>query len=97
MAVYLLHFDKPFGHAKHYLGYSRDDRLHQRIDEHYNATPGDGKGHRLMQVIRQAGISFTVARIWPTGDRALERRMKNSGHSRRCPICQGKETHAVTV
>lgn len=88
MAVYLLHFDRPYGHAKHYMGYAADDRMHARIDEHYNATPGDGRNHRLMQVIKQAGISFTLARVWPNADRRTERRMKDGHAARRCPICR---------
>lgn len=74
MAVYLLHFDRPYKHAKHYLGFARDvPAMHARIDKHYAASPGDGKGHRLMQVVRAAGISFTLARVWPDGTRADER------------------------
>lgn len=88
MAVYLLHFDRPYKHAKHYAGWAEDDRVHARIDEHYAATPSDGKRHRLMVVVRAAGISFTLARLWPTGDRALEKRLKQRGMSRACPICR---------
>jgi hypothetical protein len=94
MAVYLLHFDRPYRHARHYLGYSRDlQTMHERIDAHYNATPGDGKSHRLMQVIREAGISFTLARVWPEGTREDERRMKQRGHARRCPLCREMTPH----
>jgi len=88
MAVYLLHFDRPFGHARHYLGYARDAVLHERIDRHYAASLGDGKRHRLMQHVRAAGISFTLARVWWRADRAKERAMKSNGHARRCPICR---------
>lgn len=88
MAVYLLHFDRPYAHARHYLGYADDAKLHERIDAHYNATPGDTHHHRLMQVIRAAGISFTLARVWPGADRTKERQMKTRGHTRRCPICR---------
>lgn len=88
MAVYLLHFDRPYMHAKHYAGYAADDRLHQRIDEHYDARPGDGRHHRLMQVVRAAGISFTLARVWPEGTRQKERALKTCGLTRVCPICR---------
>lgn len=94
MAVYLLHFDRPYHHAKHYMGFAKDSRMHERIDAHYNASPGDTHHHRLMQVIKQAGISFTLARVWPHATRHDERRMKQSGHSRRCPICkESQQTH----
>lgn len=99
MAVYLLHFDRPYRHAKHYMGYARDvDALHARVDAHYNATPGDGKHHRLMQVIREAGISFTLARVWPDATREDERRWKGRSHAARCPICResAKSLHQLT-
>lgn len=90
MAVYLLHFDRPFKHARHYVGFAADDRVHERIDEHYAATLGDGKHHRLMQHVRAAGISFTLARLWPAGDRAKERALKHRGKARACPICRAE-------
>lgn len=88
MAVYLLHFDRPYRHARHYVGYADDGKLHQRIDAHYNATPGDGKNHRLMQVIRAAGISFTLARVWPGANRQKEKAIKKSSRARACPLCR---------
>lgn len=96
MAVYLLHFDRPYKHARHYLGFAEDvERLHARVDAHYAATPGDGQHHRLMQVVRAAGISFTLARIWPTATRVDERRFKIDGHARRrCPICREERQRA---
>jgi hypothetical protein len=97
VALYLLHFDRPFRHAKHYLGYAVDvPAVHARVDMHYAATVGDGKHHRLMQHVRAAGISFTLARVWPDATRADERRKKQRGHSRACPICrdQQKVSHA---
>ena len=49
----------------------------------------NGTGARLMEVVSAAGIGFTVARTWPDGDRAKERRLKNSGSaSRYCPMCR---------
>lgn len=87
MAVYLLHFDRPLKHAKHYVGYADDAKLHERIDAHYNATPGDGHHHRLMQVLRAEGISFTLARVWHGADRRKERALKQRGKARACPMC----------
>lgn len=89
MALYLLHFDRPYKHARHYLGYAADvPTMHWRINKHYAASPRDGQHHRLMQAIRQAGISFTLARVWPEGTRADEKRKKTNGHARRCPLCR---------
>jgi predicted GIY-YIG superfamily endonuclease len=83
--VYLLHFTESYRHAKHYTGYARDERaLERRLRHHRN-----GSGARLMQVVTEAGIGFTVARTWPDGDRDKERRLKRSGGaSRYCPVCR---------
>jgi predicted GIY-YIG superfamily endonuclease len=80
--VYLLHFDQRYEHAGHYTGWA--DNLDQRLAAHQR-----GAGARLVEVITQAGISFRLARIWPSASRARERQLKNSGGaSRYCPICQ---------
>lgn len=81
--VYLLHFDRPYRHAAHYIGWTQD--LEARLREHQCGT-----GARLVEVAVNAGISFELARTWP-GDRFLERRIKNlkSGRSV-CPICAPK-------
>lgn len=47
-----------------------------------------GLGARLLAVIRDAGISFTVARTWTPATRARERQIKiQGGLSRSCPEC----------
>lgn len=80
MTVYLIHFDHPYHHARHYLGYA--DNLAARLHEHIQ-----GNGARLMEVIALAGIGWQVARTWQ-GDRKLERRLKNWHKSPDlCPIC----------
>jgi hypothetical protein len=68
MTVYLLHFNEPCCHARHYLG-STDD-LDNRLQEHRT-----GQGARLTQVIHDAGISFILARTWE-GGRDLERKKR---------------------
>jgi predicted GIY-YIG superfamily endonuclease len=78
--VYLLHFDSAYEHARHYTGWATD--LKSRLAEH-NA----GHGARLLAVIKQAGIGWSLARTW-TGPRARERQLKRQGGaSRRCPLC----------
>lgn len=81
--VYLIHFDRPLHHARHYLGCTSGS-LEERLERH--AT---GRGARLMQVVQQAGIPWRLARTW-AGDRALERRLKafKNAPSRLCPICR---------
>lgn len=79
--VYLLHFDTPFGHARHYTGWAHD--LPRRLAQH-----AGGRGARLTEVVQAAGIGWTLARTWPDADRGFERRLKNQGGaSRRCPAC----------
>lgn len=78
--VYLLHFDRPYRHAAHYTGWTAD--LLRRLDEHTH-----GRGARLLTVITEAGIGFTLARTWP-GSRSRERALKRQGGAaRRCPLC----------
>lgn len=80
MTVYLIHFDTPYKHARHYLGYAED--LAERIERHRK-----GNGSRLMQVIGAAGIAWQLVRVWP-GDRKLERQLKNQKNAPRlCPVC----------
>lgn len=87
MAVYLLHFDRPYHHARHYMGFTTD--LEARLALH--AKPDNSSHHRLMQVIYAAGIGFQLARVWPDGDRALERTLKRRKMAPRlCPLCQRK-------
>ena len=48
--VYLLHFARPFKHARHYVGYS--ELLPQRLAHHSKGT-----GARLMAAVSEAGIA----------------------------------------
>ena len=80
--VYLLHFEKPLAHAKHYIGYT--ENLPTRIEEH---RKGRSKV-RIMQVLFQKGIGFYLARVWKA-DRDFERHLKNCRDTtKRCPICK---------
>jgi predicted GIY-YIG superfamily endonuclease len=83
--VYLIHFDRPYRHARHYTGWTRDETtLPRRVSHHRK-----GSGARLLQVVAAAGIGFKVVRTWPDGDRNKERRLKRSGGaSRYCPVCR---------
>jgi predicted GIY-YIG superfamily endonuclease len=78
--IYLLHFERPYRHARHYTGWALN--LDQRLARH--AT---GHGARLLTVITDAGISWQLARTW-TGTRTTERAIKRQGGAaRRCPLC----------
>ncbi|TYC15822.1 endonuclease [Actinomadura syzygii] len=79
-AVYLLHFDRPYKHAKHYIGWTTD--LPARLAAH-----STGHGARLLAVVNAAGIGWQPACTWP-GTRTRERQIKRQGGaSRCCPVC----------
>jgi hypothetical protein len=81
--VYLIHFNRAYKHARHYLGFS--ENLDKRITDHLC-----GMGARLMEVVSLARIEWKVVRTWP-GDRKLERRLKNAHNTPRlCPVCNPK-------
>ncbi len=90
--VYLLHFDTPLGtvgrgSASHYLGYTSN--LKHRLLEHEAGT----SQARIVQVLRQRGGTFRLARTW-RGTRTYERRLKKNGHfNLLCPICKEQRNH----
>jgi predicted GIY-YIG superfamily endonuclease len=90
--IYLLHFDQPYRHAQHYLGYA--DNIERRIAEHRA-----GRGAKLTAAVVAAGIEFRVVRTWP-GDREEERRLKGKRSKRvalRCPVCHPPKRAARPV
>ncbi len=83
--VYLLHFDKPYRHARHYLGSTND--LDGRLARHR-----EGNGARLIQVVTEAGIGFSLAKLWVFDTekeaRVFERGMKKRKNTPQfCPLC----------
>ena len=79
--VYLLHFDTPLHHAQHYMGFT--DNLEARLLHHRGGT-----GARLMEVLREHNIGFSLVRTWD-GDRNKERRLKKWKNGRQlCPVCR---------
>jgi predicted GIY-YIG superfamily endonuclease len=78
--VYLIHFDRPFGHAQHYLGWALD--LPTRIKHHRRST-----GSRLLAVVNEAGIGWRVVRTWQGGRDVEARKKKQGGRARHCPVC----------
>jgi len=82
--VYILHFEEPYYHARHYVGYTEDTG--RRFKEHFNCH---SSGSPLIQAALEAGIKITVSRIYFDGGRELERKIKKSHHTHRfCPICK---------
>jgi hypothetical protein len=94
--VYLIHFPRPYRHAKHYLGWTERE-LDARLEEHVK-----GQGSPLVYAMcQQEGITTVerlrelVARTWEA-DRHTERSIKNrGGKSKSCPVCQATERRAA--
>ena len=81
--VYLLHFSRPFGHAQHYIGFSRevDGRLEEQLR---------GNGAQLVRRVIEAGIEITLAKEWEGVPLTFEYQLKNRGGARKyCPVCLG--------
>jgi predicted GIY-YIG superfamily endonuclease len=84
--VYLLHFDRPFHHARHYIGYTQRDDVAERLAEHVA-----GRGANLVKHAINAGITVVIARVWQNVSRGTERKKKNQGGAARiCPICKAE-------
>jgi len=77
--IYMLHFSQPYKHARHYVGWTED--LLDRLDRH-----ASGHGARLIAVITQAGIGFTLVRLCE-GTRRTERAIEHHGDG---GLCFGK-------
>lgn len=89
--IYLLHFEKPFKHARHYLGWTEGDSVQARLDRHRA-----GNGSKLVAAVVKAGIDFKVARLWH-GTRHDERALKKSKNVPKfCLICR-EETQVKEI
>jgi predicted GIY-YIG superfamily endonuclease len=86
--VYILHFNVPIAHARHYTGYCKD--IARRLAQHRMGRDGKHGGARLTQVACERGIDFQLVYLEP-GTRADERRLKRAKNAPRlCPICNKK-------
>ena len=84
--MYLVHFSRPYYHARHYLGFALD--LHRRLARHRR-----GEGSPLLAAVVDDGIELNLARTWCKVTRALERRGHRSPRRRFCPICNGPRAY----
>lgn len=91
--IYLIHFNKPLHHARHYIGYTKSAKsLPDRL-----ATHRAGDGARILRALNEHGIHYEIVRTW-TGDRKLERKLKKQKNSgRMCPVCQKERTRKGDV
>lgn len=82
--LYLLHFEEPYKHAKHYLGVAKNG-IDRRLEEHRS-----GHGANLTRVLKRNGIGFILAKTWLQVPRMSENKIKGRGLSIYCPICSNK-------
>lgn len=89
--LYLLHFDPPFRHARHYLGFSEGDSAGQvsvRVNRHIA-----GNGAKLTKHAVESGCELIHVLTMP-GGRNEERRIKKSHNvPRLCPLCKAGRPH----
>lgn len=80
--VYVVHLAERFGHAQHYIGWSRS--LRNRLWHHHR-----GSGAHFLREVNRAGIKWAVVAVHRNVDRHFERALKNRGSAARCcPPCQ---------
>ncbi len=81
--VYLLCFDKPYKHARHYIGFCENGNVEKRINRHYK-----GNSSRLLRAVAKAGVNWEVVRTWENVTRNFERKLKNQKNAKKlCPRC----------
>lgn len=85
MALYLIHFDAPLHHARHYLGFAESvEAVPARLERHRA-----GNGAKIMAAVGRAGITWRLIRLWAEADRNAERALKNrNDNASLCPICR---------
>lgn len=72
MPVYVLHFDPPYKHARHYIGFVKDKhRIRERICEHLS-----GQGSPLIKAALAAQHQISLAHFWRSAPRTFETRLK---------------------
>jgi hypothetical protein len=80
--VYLVCFQRPLAHARHYKGWCKVGGLDRRMSEHLRGKSGAS----IMEAVAKAGIGFDLVVTWD-GTRDDERRLKAHGAVRHCPRC----------
>lgn len=94
--MYLIHFDRPYKHACHYLGWTTD--LEKRIKQHREINldnldkENKNRGAVLLAYVNSAGIGWEVVRVWEGVTIDIEFKLKKNMHlPRYCPKCKGEQ------
>ncbi len=93
--AYLLHFQRPYFHAGHYLGATAC--LDVRLTLHQA-----GRGAKLLKAVVAAGITFELVRLWKGAswqevhdlERTLKKRHDGPGL---CPVCRGEKVDVLVA
>lgn len=89
--LYLLHFDPPYRHARHYLGYA----IGTGRGRDYAKAQARGHAigaHELVQAAQADQVSIHVADVLVGAGRATQRAMRSSHNlARHCPICSNAQ------
>jgi hypothetical protein len=84
--IYILHIDPPLAHARHYVGWTKDEDVTRRVRQHL--TQSGSRPSKLVGAALAAGRAVTLAGVLE-GDRNFERRLKNRGSAcKYCPLCR---------
>ena len=84
--IYILHIDPPYHHARHYVGWTKDEDVTRRVSQHLKQT--GSRPSKLVRAALEGGRTVTLVTTLE-GDRDLEREIKRGGNTARyCPLCR---------
>ena len=86
--IYVLHFDPPYRHAGHYVGWTKDADVTRRVREHLEQT--GRRPSRLVAAAIGAGCVIRLAASFEGSIEDEQRIKKGHGAKRICPICKGE-------
>lgn len=87
VVVYILHFDQPLHHARHYVGSTTADRVDARMHEH-----AEGWGSKITARAMRLGIKVYLAKVMFVSDRSYEKTLKRKGGiAALCRFCQQQD------
>lgn len=83
-AVYVIHLDPPYRHARHYIGWTDGEDVAERLGTHQR-----GRGSPLLRAAVAAGSRLDIAHVFVGADRHFERKLKNRKDVRSWCRCCG--------
>lgn len=84
--VYLVHFNRRFHGAQHYMGFSTN--VPERMKAHRA-----GRGAPLLAAVTRQGIGWRVVRTWRRKDGHFEQALNCYALRDLCPMCSGPRAH----